>query len=80
VAKFLFLVVFGLFSSTTFISGAAISEVRCSTDMLGRKICKDSQGGTSVFTPDQLGGGSIRDNNGDRTRCFKDPMGTLICR
>ena len=78
--KLFFLAVFGLFSSATFISGAAIAEVRCSTDLLGRIKCKDSLGGQSIGTPDQLGGVTIKDDNGNRTRCVKDPMGTLICR
>jgi hypothetical protein len=78
--KLLFLAVFGLFSSATFIGGAAIAEVRCSTDLLDRTICKDHLGNRTVGTPDQLGGVIIKDDNGNRTRCFKDPMGTLICR
>lgn len=79
--KLFFLAAIGLFSSATFIGDAAIAEVRCSTDFLGRTICKDPLGGRTVGTPDQSGGLIIkRDDDGNRTRCFRDPMGTLICR
>ena len=81
--KTFFIVAISFFSTATFTSGEAISEVRCMKDLMGRTVCKDDRGGSSTVTPNSPGmlpGATIQDNNGNTTRCVQTQLGTLICR